>query len=341
MKNAFWLPVTALAVTALFGPVRLANAQPACSGVGMTLLDVAQKRWGRARIDPADFPTWNLAGTNQNKAFVSPGAAWVLQDQLFVIDNKSNLLQFTLINGKLVGAPRYTAPSPTLSVVTSDGVFLYIVDGYEIRTISPKTDLTRFTLPSVGKAHDIAFDGRYIWILMENGDLVRAIYDTSGVKTGKMTFQTTKAAQRSSRSGKLAFDGRYLWVAYDAGVLYKLEGLTLAGQYQIAYAGEPRSLTFDGYAMWLTESASNTIHRFRAHDGSPLSSLSLGSPRGVAFDGTYMLVTDRANAQLAGYLACNALAAPPYTVPGSPEYVSFDGANYWVTSTVSKTVSVR
>src|SRR3954451_13435954 len=99
MSNIFRLQmIAALGISAVFCPVRPANAQPPCSGSGMTPTDFAHSKWWRTAQAPADFTQYTMnsgAGANattSTHAFTSPGKILPIGSGTVLVNDNGNAI---------------------------------------------------------------------------------------------------------------------------------------------------------------------------------------------------------------------------------------------------------
>jgi hypothetical protein len=145
--------------------------------------------------------------------------------------------------------------------MTFDGTYLWATDWQQEAVYKYDTStcaiLSSFPAPFTGKAHGMAWDGIYLWIGQEGGQIWQV--DTSG---NVIRWIPSPYTNYFNPRG-LAFDGQNLWVgAQSIGLIYEID--TLAGTVIASYAAPSgdlqQGLTFDGQFLWST-GGDNYIYR--------------------------------------------------------------------------------
>src|SRR5262249_53678500 len=130
------------------------------------------------------------------------------------------------------------------------------------------------------------------------------------------------------------------------GSLYRVRGNSPPGSSVEILAtnlgGTPRSLIYDGAAIW-TANSSGSISMVTLNDPSPpaVSTVTTGftSPLGILHDGANVRVTDGGAGTLVKLGPSGAILQTVSLGGASPEYPIFDGANIWVPNGESNSVS--
>lgn len=110
----------------------------------------------------------------------------------------------------------------------------------------------------------------------------------------------------------------------------------------------PAGIAFDGYHLWVANTAGNSVTELAANTGTWVQTISenpasynLNSPLAIAFDGTHIWVVDQdwvteinaSNGSWAGTLVGEA-----YGFDG-PNDIAFDGTHLWVTNSAGNSVT--
>ncbi len=137
--------------------------------------------------------------------------------------------------------------------MTFDGTYLWATDWQEEAVYKYDTStcaiVFSFSAPFGGKANGMAWDGNYLWIGQEGGQIWQV--DTSG---GAIRWIPSPNSSSSNPRG-LAFDGQHLWVgAQTAGLIYEIDTLdgSLIATYAAPSGGLQQGITFDGQYLWTT-----------------------------------------------------------------------------------------
>jgi DNA-binding beta-propeller fold protein YncE len=173
----------------------------------------------------------------------------------------------------------------------------------------------------------VLFDGKYIWVSVENpgGGVVEKL-STSG------TLISTTSVGISPLD--MAFDGKNIWVTD-----YTSSDVTIVGENGSFIKtiplplADPEGIAFDGQSIWVANNgnSTDTVSKFDAASMTLVASYPTASaPDGVAFDGTNIWVTNsysgtvwvfnRSGTQLHGYLTGGLF----------PLFMVDDGQNMWI-----------
>jgi len=103
---------------------------------------------------------------------------------------------------------------------------------------------------------------------------------------------------------------------------------------------DPKGILFDGMSIWVTESVSNTVSRWRVADGALLGRYPVGHyPIGMAFDGARLWVACRNDNAVRVLRMTDGTLLRTIAVGTQPNGVSFDGRHMWVTNDGSNDVT--
>lgn len=95
----------------------------------------------------------------------------------------------------------------------------------------------------------------------------------------------------------------------------------------------PFGIAFDGFSMWVSDNATNTVTRLRASDGLKLGSFSVGTnPTNVLFDGANIWVANFGSNNVTKLRAADGTVLGTFPTGAGPSGVVFDGQNIWVTN---------
>ncbi len=119
-----------------------------------------------------------------------------------------------------------------------------------------------------------------------------------------------------------------------------------------AVGDHPAGVTFDGANIWVANYFDNNVSKLRASDGMTLGTFAVGNgARGIAFDGANIWVANFFDNNVSKLRASDGVeaAGSPFAVgnqshSGSTSrrgtsFVTFDGANIWVTNSLDNNVS--
>jgi hypothetical protein len=137
--------------------------------------------------------------------------------------------------------------------MTFDGTYLWATDWQQASVYkydtSTCTIVSSFSAPFSGKANGMAWDGLYLWIGQEGGQIWQV--DASG--TVIRWIPSPNSSDFNPRG--LAFDGQHLWVgAQSAGLIYEIDTLdgSLVATYAAPSGNLQQGITFDGQYLWTT-----------------------------------------------------------------------------------------
>jgi YVTN family beta-propeller protein len=103
---------------------------------------------------------------------------------------------------------------------------------------------------------------------------------------------------------------------------------------------DPKGAVFDGMSLWVTESISNTVSRWRVADGAFLGRYPVGQyPVGAAFDGARLWVACRGDNTVHVLRMSDGTPIRTVAVGHQPNDIAFDGEHLWVTNDGNNTVS--
>lgn len=184
----------------------------------------------------------------------------------------------------------------------------------------------------------VACDGADLWVANPTSATVSRVRASDGVKLGDWTGAV-------NAFGVLVALGRvFVTGETSPGTLYEIDPTQPPGPVTVVtnnLGGSPNGIAFDGRRIW-TANNSGSISIVTL---SPLQvrtvRFGFGQPVGIVYDGSYMLVTDigdntlkRVDAIVGGdVLQAVAVGSLPY-------FPVFDGANVWVPSFGSNSVTV-
>ncbi len=137
--------------------------------------------------------------------------------------------------------------------MTFDGMNLWVTDWQnEIVCKYDTSDcsiISSFAPSFSGKPHGMAWDGTYLWVGEESGQIWQMTTD------GTVIRSIPSPNSNSSNPRGLAYDGQYLWVGCQSiGMIYKIDTLdgSILESYSAPSANLQQGLTFDGQYLWST-----------------------------------------------------------------------------------------
>lgn len=178
----------------------------------------------------------------------------------------------------------------------------------------------------------LAFDGRHMWVVNENGGTVSKIRASDCALLGTFNVPSPKA---------IAFDGNSIWVTSLFGYVYQLD-INFGGEIGVVQVGGyPQGIVFDGNNIWVANGADNTVTKIQVKGNVVLGTFAVGtSPIGMAFDGKFIWVANLYSNSVSKLRASDgALIATITDGISNPYAVAFDGANIWVANFGSGTVT--
>lgn len=153
-------------------------------------------------------------------------------------------------NGNLVNS---FTPTYGNRDMTFDGQNLWATDWHTSTVYKYDTTdcsiVSSFSPPFYGNPNGMAWDGTYLWVGEEGGQIWQL--DTAGA-----VIHTIPSPNSNSFNPRgLAYDGQYLWVgAQTVGLIYMVDPTdgAVLGTYTAPSANLQQGLTFDGYWLWST-----------------------------------------------------------------------------------------
>lgn len=136
--------------------------------------------------------------------------------------------------------------------MTFDGQYLWATDWQTYMVYKYDTSncsiLSSFNPPFSGHADGMAWDGNYLWVGEENGQIYQL--DT----TGSLIKSIPSPNSSGYNPRGLAYDGEYLWVgAQTVGLIYQIDTTgTVIASYSAPSGGLQQGLTYDGVYLWST-----------------------------------------------------------------------------------------
>ncbi len=188
-----------------------------------------------------------------------------------------------------------------------------------------------YTLPvgnsSASFAQSIFFDGKYIWVGVQNPD-------------GGALLKMTQSGALVSSTGvgetpiEMAYDGANIWLtdytSSDVTVVNEsgnvLTTIPLPG-------ANPEGILFDGKYVWTANNGTyaNTVSKFDAAGRSLMATYSVGlNPDGVAFDGKVIWVTNSYNNNVWTIDRNTGAHISGWETGIYPLSIIYDGANMWI-----------
>jgi len=176
-------------------------------------------------------------------------------------------------------------------------------------------------------AQSVFFDGKYIWVGVQNPD---------GGALLKMSQSGTLLS--STRVGttpvEMAYDGANIWVSD-----YTSSDVTVVNQSGAVIAtfplpgAEPEGILFDGKYVWTANNGpnANTVSKFDPLNLSLMATYSVGlNPDGVAFDGSVIWVTNSYNNNVWTINRNTGAHINGWETGLYPLSIVYDGANMWI-----------
>lgn len=191
------------------------------------------------------------------------------------------------------------------------------------------------------KPTSVAFDGRYIWAVME-GNGIEPQLSNRVYKIDPATNSFVDVIPVGDTPRAIVFDGTHMWVANNTdGTVSRIDVATDTVVQTLSVGTAPTGLAFDGSRIFVANSGSASISRLDAATGLALSNISVVGtvPVGLAYDGSSLWVTDLAGDSVLKVNPDTGATLSTIAVGDGPWSVITDGFNLWVANRNSGTIS--
>jgi hypothetical protein len=234
------------------------------------------------------------------------------------------------------GANLGTFPvGPTPRAVAFDGKYIWVANfgGTTVSKLNATDGSPAGTIMVGERPWGLAFDGTYMWVSCWQSGTVSKIQASTNQIVGSVNVASPLG---------LAFDGTNIWAALNlgGGKVVKISGTGSPTVLQESPAGGfPGSVTYDGTSVWVSNSGTGDLTRFRASDGTNLGTYPGGGANNsgyTVFDGVNLWV---AGGSLKKMRPSDGQVLATYPISGVG--LVFDGANLWLTSAGANTVTKR
>lgn len=177
----------------------------------------------------------------------------------------------------------------------------------------------------------IAFDGSSIWVANSSSATVTKFRASDGSVLG--TFPVGASPQG------VVFDGTNIWVANNTGnTVTKLKASDGSNQGTFPVAGNPDQIATDGTNVWVVNGGGVTKLRISDGASLGTFPTGGTSPTGIAFDGTNIWVSNSASNTVSKIKASDGSVLAVYPTGNTPRYLAFDGNNMWVPNQLSNSL---
>jgi YVTN family beta-propeller protein len=205
---------------------------------------------------------------------------------MVIANYSSDTLSFVGGSAMTIRAVVSLPASPHPEGITFDGANIWTT-GCQSGTLikvpeSTFSPTTVYTGQAGGCLNGVAFDGTNLWVTDYINGTVAEVPPTGGSALNTWSGFT--------HANGIAFAGNAIWVAAE-DFLKKIDIATgNVTAYAVGLWG--RGVIFDGEAVWVANSGSNSVSRVRVSDGL-VTTVNVGvSPRGLAFDGANIFVAN-------------------------------------------------
>jgi hypothetical protein len=128
------------------------------------------------------------------------------------------------------------------------------------------------------------------------------------------------------------FDGTNIWVVNSmSNSLSKFRPSDGALLGTYSLGHQAQLIAYDGANLWVTDSTTNTVTKVRPSDGAILATTSVTGAHGIVFDGTNLWVATSGTLINQLRVSDGAIVDTFKVMPCQPYELAFDGANLWAT----------
>lgn len=194
-----------------------------------------------------------------------------------------------------------------------------------VAVIDPYTNTTLKSI-AVSAPSEMAFDGRYMWIVKNSTEISRIdSYDYS--------ISTTFSVTAGFTISKIFFDGNYIWVAGTIGgtgmlAKYNYRTYSLITIINLAASFVPYGITYDDSDLWVC-SLSPILLKINTTTNAITNVPVTGTPISLYYDGTYVWMAHASN-NIITKLDINGNVIKDIEINGSGSYnITYDGLSIW------------
>ena len=253
------------------------------------------------------------------------------------------LQEFNASDGALVGHVTL-AYRPYLLAYDGANIWATNYDANTVTEVNASTVTVLGTFTVGSEPSGIAFDGTQIWVTNGASNSVSSvsILPTAGIVHNYPAFP---AGDCNTPQG-IAFDGTNLWVVcHNINTVLQVSASTGGVLQTITVGAEPASIVFDGEKgqtspcgtggpfVWVTNNSEATVSRISTTSPFTLTTFSAGSePSAIVFDGAYIWIANTQAETVTKLSQCTGaqVGSSPYSLPGEPLWMGFDGGNIYV-----------
>lgn len=174
----------------------------------------------------------------------------------------------------------------------------------------------------------LAWDGRYLWLAGDTGDLLYQIDPVTGTVVRSVSSP-------SAVTFSVEVSGHELYVGDNAGNVRIIDIITGTAKRTLATGiGGLSGICLDGGRLWACSSSANLVYQVDIATGTVIRSFAApaNAPRGICFDGRFLWISETTNDQAHQVDPVSGTVIRSFNLPAASPYgLTWDGRTLWHT----------